>query len=436
MASTAFDSPDADAAARPPLSTHPAFPAVVALWFAALLGLGSLVLPAALFDSLFASVGLDALVPLGFATRVGLAVFAALAGAAAGVAIARRVAARHAGDEESGAAPARETHRRPLNVREDLAEVEDAPVTRRRARSLLAADPVPDAFDAPVAADEAAVEPVAEDPGIPAEEILFERQEDISLSAETDNAPAAEAEPLLAPPPPAAIEAPMPPAPMEPAAPRPFRSDWTSVAPEQLGLVQLVERLGTSLERRREWLAEAPVAVDPPEAMLPEPFDAARADEAVQAMADYFARPLASPAAFDGPVEAPREEPREEPADDLAEALSTPLPPVALEPFVPEDAGLDDEFDDDGSFGSLLAMRGPFAAKAPDPAYDDEGEDGDWDGDGRLAGDSAEAAPPVEPAGPRPFDPPAAAEPEPRIVDTDAQLREALAALQRVRGAA
>ena len=35
---------------KAPISTHPAFPAIVALWFAALLGLGSLVLPAVLLE--------------------------------------------------------------------------------------------------------------------------------------------------------------------------------------------------------------------------------------------------------------------------------------------------------------------------------------------------------------------------------------------------
>ena len=38
--------------AKPPISTHPAFPAITALWFAALLGFGSLVLPIALLERL------------------------------------------------------------------------------------------------------------------------------------------------------------------------------------------------------------------------------------------------------------------------------------------------------------------------------------------------------------------------------------------------
>ena len=53
-----------------PLTAHRWFPATVALWFAALLGLGSLVLPASLFEAAvgasgIASVGPGAEPPLG-----------------------------------------------------------------------------------------------------------------------------------------------------------------------------------------------------------------------------------------------------------------------------------------------------------------------------------------------------------------------------------
>ena len=37
---------------KAPISAHPLFPAIVALWFAALLGVGSLVLPVVLFEKL------------------------------------------------------------------------------------------------------------------------------------------------------------------------------------------------------------------------------------------------------------------------------------------------------------------------------------------------------------------------------------------------
>ncbi len=43
--------------AKAPISSHPAFPAIVALWFAALLGLGTLILPVGLLERLAASRG-------------------------------------------------------------------------------------------------------------------------------------------------------------------------------------------------------------------------------------------------------------------------------------------------------------------------------------------------------------------------------------------
>ena len=74
VASIAFDSSGSRDAAKPPISLHPAFPAVVALWFAALLGLGSMVLPVALIDRVVAISGFSTLVPaaqppLGFMAR-------------------------------------------------------------------------------------------------------------------------------------------------------------------------------------------------------------------------------------------------------------------------------------------------------------------------------------------------------------------------------
>ena len=99
VASIAFDSSGSRDASRPPISLHPAFPAVVALWFAALLGLGSMVLPVVLIERVVEITGLAALVPaasppLGFMARGLIALASAVAGAAIGVAIARRVAQR------------------------------------------------------------------------------------------------------------------------------------------------------------------------------------------------------------------------------------------------------------------------------------------------------------------------------------------------------
>lgn len=79
-----------------PLAAHPAFPALVALWFAALLGLGTFVVPPANFEGLVVASGLSDLVPaatppLGDTARIAISAIAALLGALLGFAIAARI---------------------------------------------------------------------------------------------------------------------------------------------------------------------------------------------------------------------------------------------------------------------------------------------------------------------------------------------------------
>lgn len=78
------------------ISGHPAFAAVVALWFAALLGFGSLVLPIALIEKLVSGTGISSVIsaaapPLGFTARIAIAAVAATIGAIVGLLIARKV---------------------------------------------------------------------------------------------------------------------------------------------------------------------------------------------------------------------------------------------------------------------------------------------------------------------------------------------------------
>ena len=80
-----------------PITAHPAFPLVVALWFAALLGLGSLILPAALIERLVTSTGIAQLIPaaappLGFTARAAIAVGGTVLGALLGLLAARQLA--------------------------------------------------------------------------------------------------------------------------------------------------------------------------------------------------------------------------------------------------------------------------------------------------------------------------------------------------------
>ena len=73
---------------QPPISAHPAFPAIVALWFAALFGIGSMVLPAPLMEQFLGSAP-------DFSTRLAIGGACAALGALGGILIARKVAAVH-----------------------------------------------------------------------------------------------------------------------------------------------------------------------------------------------------------------------------------------------------------------------------------------------------------------------------------------------------
>lgn len=153
-------------AQRRPITSHPAFVPLLALWFAMLLGLIVAVLPAPLVERALGALRAGALVPLTDSGRVAAAGGAALAGALLGLALAWPLARRgrrggrdprpiyaepEPGVEDPlGDEPIR---RRPLSVREELAEdlpqawPEDAPVTAAddEAVPALPAEPAPPA---------------------------------------------------------------------------------------------------------------------------------------------------------------------------------------------------------------------------------------------------------------------------------------------------
>ena len=116
---------------RRPIATHPAFAWLIALWSAALLGSVVAVLPARALANALAGLSLDSLLPLTWVGRVSVVVLAALIGALAGFAAARRIA-RHFGadprpiyaeaEAEPEPAEADPPRRRPLHVREELAD--------------------------------------------------------------------------------------------------------------------------------------------------------------------------------------------------------------------------------------------------------------------------------------------------------------------------
>lgn len=96
--------------ANVPISAHPAFPAIVAMWFATLLGIGSLIVPAAVFEQMLAISGMTEIVPatkapLGFTARLVIAIAGTGFGVLAGLMLARKVAGTRTGPAGKGHSP-------------------------------------------------------------------------------------------------------------------------------------------------------------------------------------------------------------------------------------------------------------------------------------------------------------------------------------------
>jgi hypothetical protein len=553
VATIAFDSDYEGAAAKPPISLHPAFPAIVALWFAALLGIGSLVLPAVLLDRVVTATGIASFIPsaappLGMTARSIIALAGALVGAGLGVSIARRVARSHQPDTPSRVTKLAGGSRRPISVKDELGgegviNGHGQPLTRRRALAISEDDRPSDfLYQVPIPGGDPdappAFAPPPEAPPVPAEEPL-----ELSELAETDPAPSpfAELDPAAQPeeeeqearedfamterqefksawpteqhyprgsrpaderdrrkngagprgleplpfsPPSLARRAaevevepepefePEPDLELEavPAAAVPeidepeYRADWQTAPLDGLGLVQLVQRLGSTIERRREWIAQAPAAsIAPaaaPFAAAPADFEPAEPEEAAQAMAAFFganepaeARESEQPATELAPApEALRPDflralPEEEDDEDDVPDFSLPLrrPVAATVSFSPpaeeQDNGEAEEEASEAGYSSLLGLANPFAAPKNEFVRIEEPEE-----DAAMAEPTVvfpgqeEPARVAEPAPPaRMFDPPgkgvapvASAPP----ADADAALRAALATLQRMSGAA
>jgi len=259
--------------------------------------------------------------------------------------------------------------------------------------------------------------------------------------------------------------------------PQPFRGDWSTAPLGELGLVQLVQRLGASLERRREWVATMATLAPAPLLAPASGFEPAPAAEAAQAMAAYFGQPACdAPAAADAddandtvsepqPASlAPKElgsrpnflgawpmaADEDEDESDAIPSFTLPLhravaPTIAFDDE-PGAAGNDDDLGDAGtdgpdhSYSSLLTMRNPFNPKANGFVRIEEPE-ADHAVEPVVVFPGHDQAAPTTLAEPRAFDPPAGSEatatgaPQP-APDADAALRAALATLQRMSGTA
>ena len=144
----------------PPVTSHPLFPAVVALWFGALFGLGSLAVRPSLIEALVIKSRIDLIIPatappLGVTARILIALLLAVLGAALGIMLARRLARPKVTEVERKRSAkdlstanmrfrARDAHpdapaRAPISAHEELGSADLAPAVmamRRRALSI------------------------------------------------------------------------------------------------------------------------------------------------------------------------------------------------------------------------------------------------------------------------------------------------------------
>ncbi|MEY4720635.1 MAG: hypothetical protein RIQ46_360 [Pseudomonadota bacterium] len=118
-----------------PVTAHPLFPAIVALWFGALFGLGSLAIRPALLEALVLKLHLDLVIPaaappLGMTARILLSLGLALAGGCLGAIIARRIARPkpEVRERRRGAVPLGREQYQPAAA--------EAPAPRRRALAV------------------------------------------------------------------------------------------------------------------------------------------------------------------------------------------------------------------------------------------------------------------------------------------------------------
>ena len=458
------------------ISVHPLFPTIVALWFAALLGLGSFMLPPALLERMAAAIRLptilpSAAAPLGMTARLSIAAGATVTGAVLGWIIARSIANaqmhRQTRRRANAAAPPSVAAKRPISAREELGadrfdDFAPVPPTRRRTLTVSEEDgpseflqsaPLPgggDAFDAPYDAEEYQGTEALElheiaDAAPPLAAI--DRREAPILAGSEDGAAAVESESEIklatdAPPPVAHIDIPLVARPLRRIAEQPL---------DQLGTVELVERLALSLQQRR---ARAVPAVDIAPVLGPAEPEAERAAPMPRKMPAAL-RPLA----FD---DLDSEEDGAAMDAGLAAFRGLSLPRHAF-PARAEDNAIDHqpadlEQDEDGErhdtegCHSLRALDRPFAPPREYIRIDEPEPDADEIEPmvvfpSRAAMSVGEVAPDTASngdggsAGIRPFDNPssvgiASIVPAQDRTATEHALKDALATLQRMSGAA
>jgi hypothetical protein len=350
------------------VSSHPAFPVIVAVWFAALLAIGSMVLPLALFESLaIASQLADSFAaaqpPFGSTARIAVAIVAGVLGALAGLFVARQVAAAQARNS------ARARAKPPISAHDELGEggldaADDdefiAPreefTGRRRALAQV------EESDRHEFVDLAPLPGQSLDEDDPLDLEAFEEPEEVVEVEPEYEAPAQFAQAEPDPEPDAVAREPAPEL-APPVTERPLG---------ELGMVELVERFATALQRHRERAEQPPAA------------------EAASAV-DFEERPLPvalQPFGFDERTNDEAGDDESAPDFDFAAALSRNGEAFAAAPEASEqlaNSGVDafeEEFEEtaEAEYTSLLAMKSPLG-NAREPvridAADSEEDDGE-----------------------------------------------------------
>ncbi|MDP3549545.1 MAG: hypothetical protein Q8R81_04015 [Novosphingobium sp.] len=447
-----------------PITAHPMFPAVTALWFAAFLSLGSFAVAPALLEGPVVALGIPEILPaaqppLGFTVRALVAIVMMGVGGLVGYMIGRRLAHGHVEapvrarsfgrSDEKAASPARPPlHRRPLNPSEDLgdpltgaafappsvfAAASDvaAPLAETDEHTVLEVARLPwedersdsaqrgTLTDDALADDPLALDLLFEDAEIVAEEAASGERQEFTASADVmpevgydadepvdeafepevpaqaadfttnfaDPAPAYAAMPLIKTPlmqAPAAVHMPLARTPLE-----------------DLGLVQLTERLALAIGRRnarahaapQNPAPTAPYAVHTVEAFVPAPAaDPVHGSDPESGIRDFdgfsVAAPQPSPvlARFQSAVADDAD------ADNQAPSLETErvvqLRPAALQPFVAEFDAEEDE--DVPGLARFLRVSTQQPTSEPVDACDEEDEFDDEE-DGDAASDFVES---------------------------------------------
>lgn len=466
------------------LSRHPLFPALVALWFAALLGMGSLAIRATVLENAVLTLGIDRLVPaaappLGFTARLLLALGLGLTGALAGFVLARRLTAAPApANTEVRSAPAAsvdtEAQAAGSDDNDDLARLEAARVDAGRPESGKSGRRRALTTESSLGTEAPAILHLGELDDLDHQDAIPTAPQAAPIGADRDAAPEA----------PAPIRAEAPAAPPQKAA---FAGNEAArrlreTPLENLGVAELVERFALALAARRaaqsEPAADIPAPAPAPAIATPdpEPFPPAiavtsplfAAEEGLVPDESAETRPFDMPAALRhggglGDIEWFGDEDDAESdahAEATLESLLPPKRPAAADPLrtlasgegfdadealdwalpepddeVDEAALLDDGAEDDAAeapFSSLLDMKPSPRVPAPPAAPFVRVEDA-------PAGDLPEPvvtfpgqAVPPPPIPARLPGAPFGATP----VQTEAALRDALAALQKMSGAA